>query len=128
MFLMWIFALVLAGLIVYAISGNNLVNAFKPAINRTCPRCAQAVQNAWKTARTADNRYERNLKMKRVNWWIVGIVAVLAALFLFGGGMTLGPGASAGVWGNRGYGMMGGPGMRGNWGLSPLAGLEWDSA
>lgn len=64
-----------------------------------------------KTARTADNRYERNHKMKKVNWWIVGIVSVLAALFLFGGGM---------MWGNRGYGMMGGSGMMGNWGLSPF--------
>ena len=43
--------------------------------------------------------------MKKGNWWIVGIVAVLAALFLFGGGM---------IWGNRGYGMMG------NWGYSPF--------
>ncbi|RJP50634.1 MAG: zinc ribbon domain-containing protein [Anaerolineaceae bacterium] len=61
--------------------------------------------------------------MKKVIWWIVGIVAVLAALFLFGGGM---------MWGNRGYGMTlapgasagvggyGGPGMMGNWGFSPL--------
>lgn len=52
--------------------------------------------------------------MKKINWWIVGIVAVLAALFLFGGGM---------MWGNRGYGMMGGyggPGMMGNWGFSPF--------
>ncbi len=46
--------------------------------------------------------------MKKVNWWIVGIVAVLAAVFLFGGGMMYGS------WGNRGYGMMG------NWGLSPF--------
>ena len=58
-----------------------------------------------------DNRYERNLKMKKVNWWIIGIVSVLAVLFLFGGGM---------MWGNRGYGMMGGPGMMGNWGYSPF--------
>ena len=49
--------------------------------------------------------------MKKVNWWIVGIVAVLAALFLFGGGM---------MWGNRGYGMMGGPGMMGSWGYFPF--------
>ncbi|MBI5955349.1 MAG: zinc ribbon domain-containing protein [Chloroflexi bacterium] len=52
--------------------------------------------------------------MKKVNWWIVGIVAVLATLLLSGGGM---------MWGNRGYGMMGGyggPGMMGNWGYSPL--------
>jgi len=49
--------------------------------------------------------------MKKNNWWIIGIVAVLAALFLFGGGM---------VWGNRGYGMMGGYGMMDNWGYSPF--------
>jgi hypothetical protein len=47
--------------------------------------------------------------MKKVNWWIVGIVAVLATLFLFGGGMMMGGG-----WGYRGYGMMG------NWGYSPF--------
>lgn len=54
--------------------------------------------------------------MKKVNWRIVGIVSVLIALFLFGGGMMSG-------WGYRGgYGMMGGyggPGMM-NWGLSPF--------
>jgi len=61
--------------------------------------------------------------MKKVNWWIVGVVAALAALFLFGGGMMYGG------WGNRGYGMMGGYGMTlapgasagvGNWGFSPF--------
>jgi hypothetical protein len=25
--------------------------------------------------------------MKKVNWWIVSIIAILVALFLFGGGM-----------------------------------------
>lgn len=52
--------------------------------------------------------------MKNVNWWIVSIVAILAILFLFGGGM---------MWGNRGYSMMGGyggSGMMGNWGYSPF--------
>ena len=43
--------------------------------------------------------------MKNVNRWIVSIVAILAILFLFGGGM---------MWGNRGYGMMG------SWGYSPF--------
>jgi len=52
--------------------------------------------------------------MKKVNWWIVGIIAVLAAVFLFGGGMA------TGGWGYQGYGMMGGPGMMGNWGYSPF--------
>ena len=63
--------------------------------------------------------------MKKVNWWIVGVVIVLTALFLVGGGMmwgnrdygmTLAPGASAGVGGN-GYGMMGGQGMMGSDGM-----------
>ena len=49
--------------------------------------------------------------MKKVNWWIVGVIVVLAALFLFGGGMMYGG------WGNRGYGMMG------NWGFSPFGGF-----
>lgn len=44
--------------------------------------------------------------MKKVNWWIVGVVAVLTALFLVGGGM---------MWGNRGYGMMGN--MMGGYGM-----------
>lgn len=39
--------------------------------------------------------------MKKVNWWIVGTIIILAALFLFGGGMMYGG------WGNHGYGMMG---------------------
>lgn len=50
----------------------------------------------------------KGFSMKKVNWWIVGIVAVFAALFLFGGSMMFGG------WGNRGYGMMG------NWGYSPF--------
>lgn len=49
MFLMWIVPLLLIGLVVYAISGNNLVNTFKPVSNRTCPQCKQAAQNDWKT-------------------------------------------------------------------------------
>lgn len=51
--------------------------------------------------------------MKKVNWWIVGIVAIIAILFLFGGGMMYGG------WGYRGWGMMRGPGMMG-WGYSPF--------
>lgn len=51
--------------------------------------------------------------MKKVNWWMVGIVAILAALFLFGGGMM------AGNYGYRGWGMMG-PGMMGSWGYPPF--------
>jgi len=49
MFLMWIIPLLLIGLVVYAISGNNLVNALQPASSRACPNCNQAVQNDWKT-------------------------------------------------------------------------------
>lgn len=49
MFLMWIIPLLLIGLVVYAISGNNLVNAFQSASNRACPQCGKAAQNDWKT-------------------------------------------------------------------------------
>lgn len=54
--------------------------------------------------------------MRKVNWWIVGVVIVFISLFLFGGGMTLASGASAGV---GSYGMMGGYGMM-HRGLSPF--------
>jgi len=47
MFLMWIFPLLLIGLIVYAVSGNNLINAFKPISSRACPQCGKAIQNDW---------------------------------------------------------------------------------
>ena len=66
--------------------------------------------------------------MKKVNWLVVGIISAVVVLLLFGGGMmmggwgygsggmTLAPGASAGVgnWGNGGYSMMN------NWGYSPF--------
>jgi uncharacterized membrane protein len=56
-------------------------------------------------------------KMKKINWLIVGIVAVLALAFLFGGGMM-------GGWGYRGgWGMMSGPGMMGGWGYAPFGWL-----
>jgi hypothetical protein len=48
MFLMWIVPLLVIVLIVYAISGNNLVNVLKPVVTRTCPHCNQAAQNDWK--------------------------------------------------------------------------------
>ena len=54
--------------------------------------------------------------MKKINWLIVGIIGILALLFLFGGGMMSGWGY--GNHGYRGWGMMG-PGMMG-WGYSPL--------
>ncbi len=48
MFLMWIVPLLLIGLVVYAVSGNNLVNVLKSVASRTCPHCNQSVQNDWK--------------------------------------------------------------------------------
>jgi ribosomal protein S27AE len=48
MFLMWIVPLLIIGLAVYAISGNNFTNALNPVANRTCPHCGQAVQSEWK--------------------------------------------------------------------------------
>ena len=53
--------------------------------------------------------------MKKINWLVVSVIGVIVLLFLFGGGMM------AGSWGNRGWGMMGGPGgMMGGWGYSPF--------
>ena len=48
MFLMWIIPLLILGLIVYGVSGNGLVDAFKSASNRACPHCHQPVQSDWK--------------------------------------------------------------------------------
>ncbi len=48
MFLMWIVPLLLIGLVVYAITGNNLVTVLRPAAARSCPHCNQVVQNDWK--------------------------------------------------------------------------------
>ena len=48
MFLMWIVPLLLIGLVVYAISGNNLLNDLRPVASRTCSHCNQAVQSDWK--------------------------------------------------------------------------------
>lgn len=47
MFLMWIIPLLLIGLVVYGLSGNNPAKLIQPASNRTCPQCNQAVQNDW---------------------------------------------------------------------------------
>ncbi|MBI5953651.1 MAG: hypothetical protein HY865_18510 [Chloroflexi bacterium] len=56
--------------------------------------------------------------MKKINWLIVGVIAIIALLFLFGAGMM------AGNYGYRGWGMMGGPGgMMGGWGYSPFGWL-----
>jgi hypothetical protein len=66
---------------------------------------------------TANDILDFNLKgkqkMKKVNWWAIATVGLLAVLILFGAGMF-------GGWGYRGYGMMEGPSMMGNWGFSPL--------
>jgi hypothetical protein len=59
--------------------------------------------------------------MQKVNWLVAGSIGIIVLLLLFGGGMTLARGASAGVmggWGDRGWSMMG-PGMMG-WGYSPF--------
>ena len=48
MFLMWIVPLLLVGLMVYAVSGNNFTHIFKPAASRACPHCNRQVQNDWK--------------------------------------------------------------------------------
>ncbi len=48
MFLMWIVPLLMIGLVVYAISGNNFVNVLKSVASRACPHCNQEVQNDWK--------------------------------------------------------------------------------
>ena len=48
MFLMWIVPLVIIGLAVYTLSGNNFANALKPVASRTCPHCGQTAQGDWK--------------------------------------------------------------------------------
>ncbi|NOH01872.1 MAG: zinc ribbon domain-containing protein [Chloroflexi bacterium] len=55
--------------------------------------------------------------MKKVNWLVVGVIGVLALLFLFWGGTMLGRGYDN--WRYHGWGMMG-PGMMGGWGYSPF--------
>ncbi|MBI5352785.1 MAG: zinc ribbon domain-containing protein [Chloroflexi bacterium] len=48
MFLMWIVPLLLVGLAVYTISGNNLAKTLSPVAVRTCTQCGQAAQSDWK--------------------------------------------------------------------------------
>jgi len=48
MFLMWIVPVLLIGFVVYAISGNNVGNIFKPATSGVCAHCSQPAQNNWK--------------------------------------------------------------------------------
>jgi hypothetical protein len=58
-------------------------------------------------------------KMQKNNWLVVGIIGIIALLFLFGGGMMMGG------WGYHGWSMMGGPGgMMNNWGYAPSP-LSW---
>ena len=64
--------------------------------------------------------------MQKVNWLVVGSIAIVFLLLLFGGGMMMGG------WGYRGWSMMGprammGPGgMMSNWGYSsPLTPFGW---
>jgi hypothetical protein len=45
MFLMWIVPLLVIGLIIYAISGNNFTKVFNPVASRTC---GQVAQSDWK--------------------------------------------------------------------------------
>lgn len=49
MFLMWVVPLLLIGLVVYAISGSNLLNALRPVASRNCTHCGQAAQRDWTT-------------------------------------------------------------------------------
>lgn len=60
--------------------------------------------------------------MKKINWLIVGIIAFVALLFVFGGSMMSGFGF--GNFGYHGWGMMGrAGGMMGSWGYSPFGWL-----
>jgi len=72
-------------------------------VHNAIKRC----KTSGKAARTADRLYEGKYKVKKVNWLVVGIIAIITLLFLFGGGVM------TGGWGYRG--MMGGHGMMG-WG------------
>ncbi len=49
MFLMWIIPLLLIGWVVWAVSGNNFANTFKPVASRACPNCNRPAQVDWKT-------------------------------------------------------------------------------
>jgi hypothetical protein len=46
---MWIVPLLLIGLAVYAISGNNPGNVLKPIGSRACSNCGKPAQADWKT-------------------------------------------------------------------------------
>ncbi len=48
MFLMWFVPLLLIGLVIWAVSGNNLAHLFKPAISHACPNCGKSPQADWK--------------------------------------------------------------------------------
>lgn len=55
--------------------------------------------------------------MKKVNWYIVAGIGIVALLIVLGGTMMSGWGSG---WGFHGYGMMGRGGMMGTWGYAPL--------
>jgi uncharacterized membrane protein len=59
-------------------------------------------------------------QMKKINWLIVGIIAIAALLLVFGGGML--SGFDFGNSGYHGWGMMG-RSMMGSWGYSPFGWL-----
>jgi rRNA maturation endonuclease Nob1 len=48
MFIMWIVPLLLIGIVIYAISGNQTVNVLQPIARRACTHCGQAAQSDWK--------------------------------------------------------------------------------
>lgn len=53
--------------------------------------------------------------MKKINWLIVSLIAIVGILALFWIGTMIGG------WGFRGYGMMGGYGGHMGWGFSPFS-------
>jgi hypothetical protein len=61
---------------------------------------------------------KRRYKMQKVNWLVVGIIGVVALLLLFGGGMMMGG------WGYRGWSMMGPSGMVGPGGMTLAPGAS----
>lgn len=47
MFFMWLIPVLLIVFVVYAVSGNDFVNVFRPGSSRTCPQCNKPAQNNW---------------------------------------------------------------------------------
>lgn len=48
MFFMWLFPLLVLGLIIYLVGGGRLNATLRPAPVRVCANCQRAVQNDWK--------------------------------------------------------------------------------